>query len=390
LDLEEDAVAAPQRVDDDRLTRWRAGFDEMFALIAGRFAQVQSRQRARLYLLGLLSGAERKNSWTIAEQAGDLSPDGMQRLLNFYAWDADAVRDDLRGYVLEHLTNPSGVFVADETGFLKKGTKSAGVQRQYSGTAGRIENCQLGVFLTYVTPTGRALLDRELYLPASWTDDRDRCREAGISDDVSFATKPQLAQQMLARLLEQGVQIDWFTADEAYGDNPGLRTWLQTQQVNYVMAISCDTHFATPTGPQRADDLAAAAPKRGWQRLSCGGGSKGQRLYDWLLIDPGADSHPLLVRRSISSGELAFYIVHTRHPVPLAELVRVAASRWGVEETFQFAKNETGLDHYQVRRYDAWYRHITLSMLAAAFLAVTAHRERVCDQKGVPGTIGTA
>ena len=202
LDLEADAVAASQRVDDDPLARWRAGFDEMFALIAGRFAQVQSRQRARLYLLGLLSGAERKNSWTIAEQAGDLSPDGMQRLLNFYAWDAGVVRDDLRGYVLDTLADPSGVFVADETGFLKKGTHSAGVQRQYSGTAGRIENCQLGVFLTYVTGTGRALLDRELYLPVSWTDDRDRCREAGISDDVSFQTKPQLAQRMLARLLE--------------------------------------------------------------------------------------------------------------------------------------------------------------------------------------------
>jgi len=390
LDLEEDAVAAPHRLDDDPLARWRAGFDEMFALIAGRFAQAQSRQRARLYLLGLLSGAERKNSWTIAEQAGDLSPDGMQRLLNFYAWDADTVRDDLRGYALEHLTDPGGVFVADETGFLKKGTKSAGVQRQYSGTAGRIENCQLGVFLTYVTETGRALLDRELYLPASWTEDRDRCREAGISDDVSFATKPQLAQRMLARLLEQGVQIGWFTADEAYGDNPGLRAWLETQQINYIMAISCDARFATPTGPVRADDLAAAAPKRGWQRLSCGAGSKGQRLYDWLLIDPDPGTHPLLVRRSIGSGELAYYIVHTSTPVPLAELVRVAGSRWGVEETFQFAKNETGLDHYQVRRYDAWYRHITLAMLAAAFLAVTAHRERVRDQKGAPGTIGTA
>ena len=181
------------------------------------------------------------------------------------------------------------------------------------------------------------------------------------------------------------MQIGWFTADEAYGDNPGLRAWLETQQVNYVMAISCDARFATPTGPVRADDLAAAAPKRGWQRLSCGAGSQGQRLYDWLLIDPGADGHLLLVRRSISSGELAYYIVHTSTPVPLAELVRVAGSRWGVEETFQFAKNETGLDHYQVRRYDAWYRHITLAMLAAAFLTVTAHHERMRDQKGVPG-----
>ena len=370
----------------------------MFGLVASRFAQVQSRRRARLYLLGLLSGAERKNSWTIAEQAGDLSPDGMQRLLNFYAWDADTVRDDLRGYVLDRLGDPAGVVVADETGFLKKGTCSAGVQRQYSGTAGRIENCQLGVFVTYVSPRGRALIDRELYLPKSWTDDRDRCAQAGIGDEVDFATKPQLAQRMLERLLAaRGPQaVGWFTADEAYGDNPGLRAWLDQQDINYVMAVSCDARFATPTGPSRADELAASAPKKGWQRLSCGDGSKGQRLYDWLLLDPGtpvaevSDRHLLLVRRSISRpGELAYYICRFSRPVPVAELVRVAGSRWGVEETFQFAKNETGLDHYQVRRYHAWYRHITLSMLAAAFLAVTAHTERG-DPKGAPPPMVTS
>jgi SRSO17 transposase len=340
-----------------------------------------------MYLLGLLSGAERKNSWTIAEQAGELTPDGMQRLLNFYRWDAGAVRDDLRSYVLDQLGDPAGVVVADETGFLKKGTKSAGVQRQYSGTAGRIENCQLGVFLTYTSPRGRALIDRELYLPKSWTEDRDRCAEAGIGENVEFATKPTLAQRMLQRLLAQHgrAAMPWFTADEAYGDNPGLRDWLDEHDLNYVMAVSCDAHFSTPTGPRRADELAASAPKKGWQRLSCGEGSKGQRLYDWLLIDPGADQHLLLVRRSISKPtELAYYICRSSTPVPLAELVRVAGSRWAVEETFQFAKNETGLDHYQVRRYDAWYRHITLSMLAAAFLAVTAHTEQTHDQKGAP------
>jgi SRSO17 transposase len=175
IGLEEDAVAASWTVVDDRLARRQAGFDEVFAVVAGRFAQADSRRRARLYLLGLLSGVERKNSWTIAEQAGDLTPDGMQRLLNFYRWEADAVRDDLRSYSLEHLAEPGGVFVIDETGFLKKGPKSAGVQRMYSGTAGRIENCQLGVFLTYVSPRGRALIDRELHLPVSWTDDRERC-----------------------------------------------------------------------------------------------------------------------------------------------------------------------------------------------------------------------
>ncbi len=387
VDVEVNAVDVSWTVLDDRVARWQAGFDDMFALVAGRFAQADSRRRARMYVLGLLSGAERKNSWTLAEQAGDLTPDGMQRLLNFYRWDAGKVRDDLRSYVLEHLADRSGVFVADETGFLKKGTKSAGVQRMYSGTAGRIENCQLGVFLTYVSVKGRALIDRELYLPVSWTDDRERCAEAGIDAEVEFATKPVLVARMLERLLDAGVAVPWFTADEAYGDNPGLRTWLETHDLDYVMAVSCDATFTTPTGPARADALAALAPRKGWQRLSAGPGSKGQRLYDWLLLDPGADTHMLLVRRSISKPtELAYYICHTRHPVPLAELVRVAGSRWGVEETFQFTKNETGLDHYQVRKYDAWYRHITLSMLAAAFLAVTAHTERTREQppKGAP------
>ena len=211
------------------------------------------------------------------------------------------------------------------------------------------------MFLTYVSPRGRALIDRELYLPKSWTDDRKRCAQAGIDDDVDFATKPKLAQRMLERLLaEHGRQaVGWFTADEAYGDNPGLRAWLDEQDINYVMAVSCDARFSTPTGPRRADELAASAPKKGWQRLSCGDGSKGRRLYDWLLLDPGADQHLLLVRRSISKrSELAYYIGHSSGPVPVAELVRVAGSRWGVEETLQYTPtNETGLDHYQFRRY---------------------------------------
>jgi len=173
-----------------------------------------------MYLLGLLWDAERKNSWSIAEAAGERTPDGMQRLLNFYSWDAEAVRDDLRGYVLDWLTEPSGVLVADETGFVKKGTKSAGVQRQYSGTAGKIENCQLGVFVTYASTRGRALIDRELYLPQSWCTDRVRCTEAGIGDDVQFATKPELARRMLARALAAGVIFSWFTADEAYARQP--------------------------------------------------------------------------------------------------------------------------------------------------------------------------
>lgn len=210
-------------------------------------------------MLGLLSGAQRKNFWTIAEAAGDLTPDGMQRLLNFSSWDADAVRDDLRGYVLNQLSEPSAVMAADETGFLKKGTKSAGVQRQCSGNARHIENCQLGVFLTYVSGTGRVLIDRELYLPAPWIADRDRCAEAGIGEAVGFPTKPELTRRMLARARDGGAVLGWFTADEgAYGDNPGLRAWLDDQHLNCVMVVSCDQQFSTPP----ADSVPTSSRRR--------------------------------------------------------------------------------------------------------------------------------
>jgi SRSO17 transposase len=368
-------VAVPPRLD---LEAWRAGFDEVFARIAGRFAQACSRKRARAYLLGLLSRAERKNSWTIAEFAGDATPDGMQRLLNFYFWSADDVRDDLREYVAAELGDPGGVLIPDETGFLKKGTRSAGVARQYSGTAGRIENCQVGVFLAYAVPGGgRALIDRELYLPQSWTDDRDRCAQAGIGEDVAFATKPQLARMMIGRAVEAGVPFGWVAADEVYGQNTPLRHWLEEHHVSYVLAVPKSFTAATTAGKMRADDLTAAVPAAGWQQLSCGQGAKGPRYYDWALIATTSPAHHLLVRRSLTPDgkgerELAFFTCHGPAGTTMAELVKVAGTRWAVEECFQAAKNETGLDHYQVRRYDAWYRHATLSMLALAFLQVTA------------------
>jgi SRSO17 transposase len=370
MDLEEGAVAAPPNID---LAAWRAGFDDVFARIAGRFAQAASRKRARAYLLGLLSRAERKNGWTIAEFAGDSTPDGMQRLLNFYTWSADEVRDDLRDYVTADLGDTRAVLICDETGFLKKGTKSAGVQRQYSGTAGRVENCQLGVFLAYAVPGGgRALIDRELYLPRSWTGDRDRCREAGVPEDVAFATKPELAQAMISRAIDAAVPFGWVAGDEAYGQNTALRDWLEERQVSYVLAVPKSFTAATAAGPKRAGDLAALVPGRAWQQLSCGDGAKGPRFYHWALIATSSPAHHLLVRRPVTGGELAFFTCHARPGTPLAELVTVAGARRAVEECFQAAKNETGLDHYQVRRYDAWYRHATLSMLALAFLQVTA------------------
>src|SRR5580700_5595141 len=222
---------------DDDLAAWIAGLDDLFALVAGRFFRVEPRLRARAYVRGLLAPLASKNGWTLAEAAGDATPDGMQRLLNRAAWDADGVRDDVRAYVAGHLGSADGVLIVDETGFLKKGTRSAGVQRQYSGTAGRTENCQVGTFLAYASVHGHALIDRELYLPQSWADDRDRCRAAGIPEEVEFATKPRQAQAMIARAIAAGVPFAWFTADEAYGQAKYLQAWLEERDVCYVVAI---------------------------------------------------------------------------------------------------------------------------------------------------------
>ena len=358
----------------------------MHARIAGRFARSEPRARAREYLSGLVAGLERKNGWTLAERAGEACPDGMQRLLRWADWDVDGVRDDLRDYVIEHLGEPDGVLIADETGFIKKGTRSAGVQRQYSGTAGRTENCQIGVFLAYASARGHALLDRELYLPQSWTDDRDRCRAAGIPDEVQFATKARQAMLMLARALEAGVPFSWFTADEVYGQAKYLRAWLEEQGVSYVMAIRCCDTFPTAAGQQRADALIAALPARSWQRLSAGAGAHGPREYHWARIPIPSAARPgrrhwLLARRSLADPtEIAYYACYGPSRSRLADLAWVAGSRWHIEECFQQAKNEAGLDHYQVRSWRAWHAHITLSMLALAWLATS----RAQAAKGEP------
>jgi SRSO17 transposase len=359
---------------------WAAELEALSERIAPRFGRVEVRRRASSFLRGLLSAAERKNGWQLAEQAGDHTPDGMQRLLNHARWDADVVRDDLRSYVAEHLGDPGAVLVVDETGFLKKGTKSAGVQRQYSGTAGRIENCQVGVFVAYASPRGHALVDRELYLPEGWTADRKRCREAGIPDGVEFRTKPQLARTMLARALDAELPAAWVTADEVYGGDGRLRRWLEERDVAHVLAVSRKQSLVSGLFRfERADQLAARIPAGAWRHLSAGQGAKGERVYAWARVairplrEPGR-GHWLLVRRSLDDGELAYYVCYGPAQVSLAELVRVAGVRWTVECGFQQGKGEAGLDHYEVRRYDAWYRHVTLSMLAQAFLAVVRAR----------------
>jgi SRSO17 transposase len=346
--------------------------------IAGRFARVEPRRRARAFVLGLLSGLRRKNCWTIAELAGDASPDGMHHLLAAARWDADAVRDDLRGYVIEHLGSADAVLVVDETGDVKKGTASAGVQRQYSGTAGRVENCQVAVFLSYASPAGHALIDRELYLPRSWTDDPARCAAAGIPAGTVFATKPGLARRMLGRALDAGIPAAWVTGDEVYGADPGLRADLERHRTGYVLAVAASHRVATATGTCPAGQLAARMPRRVWQRYSAGSGAKGHRYYDWawLAIDPGRPGHRhLLIRRNRRTRELAFYRCYSPRPVPLPVLVTVAGARWTTEENFQAGKGLTGLDEHQVRRWDSWYRWTTLAMLALAFLSIAAATE---------------
>lgn len=371
----------------DEVEGWRAGLAALHARIAGRFRRSEVRQRVHRYLMGLLDRVERKNGWQLAEHLDESGPHGVQRLLNAAQWDADGVRDDLRAYVAEHLGDPDGVLIVDETGFLKKGTKSVGVQRQYSGTAGRVENCQVGVFLAYAGPAGRAFLDRELYLPKEWAADDARRREAGVPADVVFATKPQLARRMLERAFAAEVPAAWVAGDAVYGDASDLRRWLETRDSAYVLAVSC-SHMIWQAGQQqRAADLIASVPSAAWVPLSAGAGSQGERLYDWTWIrlpyeSPAQRAQWLLARRSLSDPtELAYYRVFGPADTSLGTLVRVAGARWAIEENFEDAKEMVGLDQYEVRKWDAWYRHVTLALLAHAYLAVTRHRARGADQE---------
>ena len=350
---------------------WALGLEELAGRIAPRFVRAEPRRRALAYLRGLLSRLERKNGWQLAEAAGDATPDGVQDFLSRMRWDADAVRDDLRAYVVEHLGDPDAVLVLDETGFLKKGDRSAGVQRQCSGTAGRIENCQVGVFLGYAGRRGRALIDRALYLPERWTRDAARRAKAGIPDGVAFATKPQLGLAMLDRALEAGVPFAWVTGDSVYGADHRIRRRLEARGRGYVLAVTSGQRL----GFVPVEDWLAEVPPGGWRRLSAGEGTKGPRLYDWAYLPHrGAAAGwrmGLLIRRSTAKpDELAFHLTHAPEQTTLARLVRVAGTRWAIEACFEAAKGEVGLDDYEVRSWTGWQRHVTLAMLAHAYLAV--------------------
>jgi SRSO17 transposase len=382
---------------------WASELQALHARIAARFERAEPRRRALAYLKGLLSHTERKNGWQLAEEAGEPTPDGMQRLLNASRWDAEAVRDDLVTYVREQLADPAAILVLDETGFLKKGTKSAGVKRQYSGTAGKRENCQIGVFVAYsslVPARSQVLVDRELYLPQEWAGDAERRQEAGVPEHVPFATKPELAQRMLARLAEAELPAAWVTGDTVYGGSGPLRAWLEARRQPYVLALASNdgvdlpwqrTAYHLPVGEIARH---AVAPDQ-WQRRSAGDGAKGPRLYDWALVRLVAPQQPgfeqaLLLRRPLDAPddpkELAYYLTFAPVGTLLETLVAVAGRRWTIEESLEAAKGEVGLDQYEVRHYHGWYRHITLAMLALAYLAVVRARlpGAGADPKGGP------
>lgn len=355
----------------------------MIDRIAPRFARYEPLRHAGELMAGMVSGLDRKNCWTIAEHRGAATPDGLQHLLARAKWDAEAVRDDLRGYVLEAFGDPGAILVVDETGDVKKGTATVGVQRQYSGTAGRIENSQVAVYLTYAAPRGHAFIDRALYLPKSWTEDPQRCADAGIpADQRGFATKPALAAALITRAVEARVPASWVAGDEVYGADPKLRTAIRDHGLGYVLAIAANRRVPTNAGPIRVDALPALIPAHAWQRHSAGAGAHGPRLYSWawFRLSPEDDTdtgvHHLLIRRNDATGELAYLRCYSPRPVPLRTLVSVAGQRWRIEESFQTAKGLAGIDQHQVRRWASWHRWTTLAMLAHAFLAVATATER--------------
>jgi SRSO17 transposase len=367
---------------------WTTALNKLSQQIRPHFVRPESHRRALAYLQGLMSGASRKNGWQIAEEVGEATPYGMQHLLDRAKWDCDGVRDEVRASVREALASPHAVVVIDETGFLKKGDKSAGVQRQYSGTAGRIENCQVGVFLSYASSRGHTLLDRELYLPKSWVADQNRCREAHIPEGVTFATKPELAWRMLERTLDAGLPVAWVTGDTVYGSAQSLRIALEERRQAYALAVTCKEQVEVQGVRKRVDQLAHDLAGEDWQVLSAGAGSKGPRLFAWACIELAAPEISgwrrwLLIRRSLDEGadpaEMAYVLIFAPTGTSLEEMVEAFGARWTVEQCFEEAKGEVGLDEYEVRSWHGWYRHITLSMLSLSFLTAL----RACGEETI-------
>jgi len=360
------------------VVRWQVERAELMSRIGPRFARESWRLAVDL-VAGLMSDLPRKNCWAIAGRAGHDSPDGLQYLLARASWDHDGVRDDVRDFVVAGLGNENAVLVVDETGDLKKGAATVGVQRQYTGTAGRVESAQVAVHLTYTTEAGHAFIDAELYLPELWTSDPERLAAAGVPAEVGFATKPELAKRRITRALDAGVPAAWVAGDEVYGASTDLRSELEKRQLGYVLVVGCDHRITTRAGALRADKIAATLPRSAWQRLSAGNGAKGKRWYHWALIDiadPSAGHRWLLIRRNLATGEVAYFRCYSPAPVPLRTLVRTAGLRGTVEESFQAGKGLCGLDEHQVRRWVSWRRWTILAVLAFAYLAIQAAQHR--------------
>ncbi len=364
-------------IDSAPIEHWPEVLGELFGSIAHRFRRVEVRERARRYLLALLDRVERKNGWQLAEAIGERGPQGVQRLLNTAAWDADGVRDDLRAYVLAHLGDEaSGILIMDETGFLKKGSKSCGVGRQYTGTAGDTVNCQVGSFLVYTSHKGAAFIDRALYLPRAWTADRERKAEAAIPARVRFATKTTLAKRMLARAFAANVPARWVVGDSAYGRAHALRRWLEERGRSYALMVPKTNAVQYAGRRQTADKLAAQLPETAWSAVSSGIGAQGERIHHWACL-PLSERCPtgmrrwLLMRRSLDDpDDLAYYLAYGVESTAMGELIRICDARWQVEECFAQAKGEVGMDQYEVRTWTAWHRFVTLCMVAHALLVV--------------------
>ena len=370
------------------LDAWESDVRALTTRMQSIFFRTESKRHAEQYFRGLLSPLARKNGWTIAEYVGEPEPKALQRLLNLSPWKAEDLLRLNRDYAMEHLADPGAILVADPTGFAKKGSKSVGVQRQYSGTLGRVDNCQIATFLAYVTPSrDRILIDHRLYLPErSWLADPERCTAAGVPAEVTFKTRPQQVQEMIDTALAAEVPFAWFTADEEFGQNPALCDYLENEHLPYVVAIPKNTTFLDSTGmPREINDHACRLAPNQWSRRACGIGSKGHRVYDWALVNSSEPDRQYLIRRATDGSELAFYRCHNPNHAGFSELVHVAGARWPIEECFGAAKNEVGLDNYQVRTWDAWHRHINFALLAHTFLAVTArHANKSGDASTAP------
>jgi SRSO17 transposase len=359
---------------------WNEALEELHRRIAGRFARSEARERVKRYLLGLLGRVERKNGWQLAEAIGERDPQGVQRLLNSAKWDADAVRDDLREYVVEHLGDEeSGVLVADETGFLKKGNKSVGVARQYTGTAGDTVDCQVGVFVAYASNKGAAFIDRALYLPEQWAYDLKRRAEAGVPEEVAFANKIELAKRMLERAFEAGVPARWVVADSFYGRSHEFRAWLEERGRAYAVMVPKTNMVPLGGRKKKIERLAERLPEDAFSEVPPAQDSGERRPWQWAC---------LLVRRGTDDPEdIAFYQAYGPEDTSVEELVRICRERWAIEVAFEEAKGEIGMDHYEVRKWGAWHRYVTLCLLAHAFLVVmrlATSNEEVARKKGIP------